>query len=85
MPPIHAWTNKLSMSYVWVQYRDKIMVGLFLLQLLVVYGLIQVFISNGLVPQTRWDQIIPLVPAFIIPYVLYSAACCAVLDGLQTG
>ena len=47
------------------------MVSLFLLQLLVVYGLIQVFISGGLVPQTQWDKIIPLVPAFIIPYVLY--------------
>ena len=47
------------------------MMGLFLLQLLVVYGLIQMFISGGLVPQTQWDQLIPLVPAFIIPYVLY--------------
>jgi membrane-associated phospholipid phosphatase len=55
----------------WAEHKHVLMMGLFLLQLIAVYGLIQVFISSGLVPQTRWDQPIPLVPTFIIPYVLY--------------
>ena len=70
MPSIRVRTNDFFSS-VWVKHRAGIMVGLFLLQLLGVYSLIQLFISNGLIPQTRWDQLIPLVPAFIIPYVLY--------------
>jgi membrane-associated phospholipid phosphatase len=47
------------------------MTGLFLLQLLGVYGLIQVFVTGGVIPQTTWDQLIPLMPVFLIPYVMY--------------
>lgn len=47
------------------------MTSLFVFQLVVVYGLIQVFVTGGLIPQTFLDPLIPTVPVFLVPYVLY--------------
>jgi membrane-associated phospholipid phosphatase len=47
------------------------MTGLFVLQLLVVYGLIQLLVSDGFVPVTELDYAIPTVPSFLAAYCLY--------------
>jgi len=47
------------------------MTGLFLFQLLVVYGCIQLFMVDGFIPVTSLDYQIPVIPWFLVAYCLY--------------
>jgi membrane-associated phospholipid phosphatase len=71
MSLIESYTSRQTLVDDWLSNRGWVMTSLFVFQLIVVYGLIQVFITDGLIPRIFLDSIIPIVPIFLVPYVLY--------------
>lgn len=64
-------TERRDIVRAWKTYKGWVMTGLFLLQLIVVYGLIQLYVDSGVVPITTWDRFVPMIPVFLVPYCLY--------------
>ncbi|MBU1704688.1 MAG: phosphatase PAP2 family protein [Nanoarchaeota archaeon] len=58
------WINKLWKN-------EKIIFILFILQITVVYKLIQIYFSQGIIFKTVLDDKIPFIPEFVIPYLLF--------------
>lgn len=71
MSLLDVYTNQQTIADVWLSNRGWIMTGLFVFQLIVVYGLIQVFVTGGVIPQIFLDSLIPVIPLFLVPYILY--------------
>jgi len=57
---------------IWKNYADKIVFVLFVLQITLFYKLIQLYVPAGQIFKINSiDNIIPLMPIFVIPYVLF--------------
>jgi membrane-associated phospholipid phosphatase len=71
MSLLDVYTNRQTLADVWRAHRGWIMTGLFIIQLLGVYGSIQILVDGGVQPNTALDSYIPIIPIFLIPYCLY--------------
>ena len=57
---------------IWKKHKDKIVFLLFLIQFILIYKLIQEIVTQGrLLTIPIIDNFIPLIPIFVIPYLLF--------------
>lgn len=62
---------KENSKKIWKKYNGLIVFILFLIQILVLYKLIQAYVPDGVIFKTAWDDKIPFLSGFVIPYFLF--------------